>query len=204
MSTVSTRDGCCIMTVVAVDHQHAQPEQGKPGESPGGSDSYRLTDQINDDAAAAGVPDGECVFDPAGNDESSGERADLREGEQGVLAEREELVAWLKEKLANADNRAFTASTQAEIRDEIKDLHAEVRKQTELNARQLEAIDKKLTDVQRGSERMGQKDWVTFTLGVATSLVIVEFVPPLALLPLAVHAIHRLGHLLIIDASASP
>ncbi|MBV9208012.1 MAG: hypothetical protein JO037_22025 [Actinobacteria bacterium] len=68
---------------------------------------------------------------------------------------------------------------------------------TELNHRQQEAIDKLLTEVQRGSERMGRKDWATYAIGAATSLIIMEIVPPLALLPLAVHAARTLGHLFI-------
>lgn len=126
-------------------------------------------------------------------------------GVEGVLpqdglheraAERAELGAWLR-KLVHADDRAFKPSEQAEIRREIQALHAEVRTLTELNRHQQEAIDQLLDDVQRGSERMGRKDWITYAIGAGTSLIIMEIVPPLALLPLAVHAFHALGHLLI-------
>lgn len=119
-----------------------------------------------------------------------------REGLDAGAAERAELVAWLM-KLADADDRDFKPNEQAEIRYEIEALHAEVRILTELNRHQQEAIDKLLAEVQSGSERMGRKDWVTYAIGAATSLVIMEIVPPLALLPLAAHAIHALGHLLI-------
>jgi hypothetical protein len=75
----------------------------------------------------------------------------------------------------------------------------EVGELTKLNLHQQEAIDQLLEEVRRGSERMGRKDWVTYAIGAATSVVIMETVPPLVLLPLAVHAIHALGHLLILD-----
>ena len=113
-------------------------------------------------------------------------------------AERAELVAWLRE-LADADDRAFEVNDRAEIKREIQALHAEVRTLTELSRHQQAAVEKMLENVQRGSERMGRKDWVTYAIGAATSVVIMEMVPPLALLPAAVHAFQALGHLLIND-----
>jgi hypothetical protein len=110
-------------------------------------------------------------------------------------AERAELVELVR-KLADVNNRAFTAAELAEIRRESEALHAEVRTLTELNRDQREAIEKLLAQVQHGSERMGRKDWFTYAIGAATSLVIMEIVPPLALLPPAAHAIHALAHLL--------
>ena len=111
-------------------------------------------------------------------------------------AERTELVAWLK-KLADTHDRDFKPNEQAQIRREIEELYAKVEELKDLNLNQKEAIDKLLAEVQSGSERMSRKDWVTCTIGAATSLVLMEIVPPLALLHLAAHAIHALGHLLI-------
>jgi hypothetical protein len=132
-------------------------------------------------------------------DKGAAEQAELYRPDEGT-AEQAELVAWLT-KLADADDCAFTASEQAEVRDEIKELRVQVGRLTELNRNQQEAIGQLLTEVQHGSERMGRKDWVTYAIGAATSLVIMEIVPPLVLLPLAVHAIHTLGPLFsILDA----
>jgi len=119
-----------------------------------------------------------------------------QDGPDEGAAERAELAAWLS-KLADADDRAFEASELAEIRHEIEALHTEIGTLTELNRHQQEAVDRLLAEVQRGSERMGRKDWVTYAIGAATSLVIMEIVPPLVLLHIGVQAIHALGHLLI-------
>ena len=120
------------------------------------------------------------------------ESADLEEG----ATKRAELATFL-EKLPGADNRDFTPEDRVTIGCEIEALHVEVRELTNLNLRQQEAIDQLLEEVRRGSERMGRKDWVTYAIGAATSVVIMETVPPLVLLPLAAHAIHALGPLLI-------
>lgn len=214
----STGDDCRIMTGVAVDLPYEPPEPEKPGGSPERYDPDPLSDEPTRDyiGLSAGVSDdGRPTLssdDPAdqvfGDLEEEQEvpaesvHDDLDEellppdGQDEGAAERAELVAWLR-KLADADDRAFEASEQAEIRREIDALHAEVRTLTKLNRDQQEAVEKMLAEVQRGSERMGRKDWVTYAIGAATSLVIMEMVPPLALLPLAVHAIHALGHLLI-------
>jgi flagellar motility protein MotE (MotC chaperone) len=114
--------------------------------------------------------------------------------------ERAELVAWLGELADADDNRRFNRSELAEISREINALYAEVRTLTELNRQQQKAVEQLLERVQGGSERMGRKDWVTFAIGTATTLVITGVVPPLALWPLAVHAFHALGHLFILDA----
>jgi hypothetical protein len=113
--------------------------------------------------------------------------------------ERVELVAWL-ENLADVDDRAFRTSERAEIRNEIKKLHAEVEKLTELTHHQREAIDKRLTEVQGCSETMGRKDWLTLAIGAAISLVIMESVPPLILWSLMVKGFAALHHLFTLDA----
>jgi len=118
--------------------------------------------------------------------------------DDGTL-EQAELVAWL-EKLADTDDRAFTPRQQAAIKHEIKELREDVKRLQELNRHQLEAIDKRLTEIQCGSETMGRKDWLTLAIGAAVSLVIMESVPPLMLLPLVVKGFHALGDLLILDA----
>jgi hypothetical protein len=115
-------------------------------------------------------------------------------------AERVELIPWLKKFVGIDDNRAFNSNEQAEIISEIGELRAEVRTLAELSLRQKEALEQSLEELRSGSERMGRKDWVTYGIGLATTLVIMEFIPPLVLLPLAGHFVHALGHLLIPDA----
>jgi hypothetical protein len=117
---------------------------------------------------------------------------------------RTELVAWLKKWISIDDNRTFESSELVEIKREIRELRAEVSFLTELNLEQQEALNQSLEEIQSGSERLGRKDWLTYAIGVGTSLVIAEVVPPLALLPLAVHAFHALSHLLIPATPASP
>jgi len=116
---------------------------------------------------------------------------------------RAELVGWLRKLVGAGDNRTFKLSEQAEIRLEIEALHVELRALTELNRQQQKAVEQLLAEVQGGSERMGRKDWVAYVIGATTSLVLMEIVPPLALLPVAVHAVHVLGHLLIPDANTA-
>ena len=115
-----------------------------------------------------------------------------------------EFAAWLKKWIGIGDNRTFEPNELIEIRREIRALHAEVSFLTELNLEQQEALNQSLEEIQSGSERLGRKDWLTYVIGVGTSLVIAEIVPPLALLPLAVHAFHALGHLLIPANLAPP
>lgn len=114
--------------------------------------------------------------------------------------ERGELVSGLKKLLGIHDNRAFNKDEKADILSEIGKLRAEVRILAELNLRQKEELEKSLEELRSGSERLGRKDWVTYGIGLATTLVIMEFVPPLVLLPFAVKFVHALGHLLIPDA----
>ncbi|MGD0705080.1 MAG: hypothetical protein ABSA02_34980 [Trebonia sp.] len=115
-------------------------------------------------------------------------------------AERAELIPWLKKFVGIDDNRPFNSKEQDEILSEIGELRAEVRTLAELSLRQKEALEQSLEELRSGSERMGRKDWVTYGIGLATTLIIMEFIPPLVLLPLAVHFVHALGHLLIPDA----
>jgi hypothetical protein len=115
-----------------------------------------------------------------------------------------EFAAWLKKWIGIGDNRTFGPNELTEIRREITELHAEVSFLTELNLEQQEALNQSLEEIKSGSERLGRKDWLTYVIGVGTSLVIAEIVPPLVLLPLAVHAFHALGHLLIPATPASP
>jgi hypothetical protein len=110
--------------------------------------------------------------------------------------ERTEFAALLKKWIGIGDNRTFEPNELAEIRREISELRAEVSFLTELNLEQQEVLNQSLEEIQSGSERLGRKDWLTYVIGVGTSLVIAEIVPPLALLPLAVHAFHALSHLL--------
>ena len=114
-------------------------------------------------------------------------------------AEWTELGTWLKKLVGVDDNRDFDGRERDEITREIGELRAEIRALTEQNIKQREALERSLEKLLSGSERMGRKDWFTYGIGLATSLVIAEIVPPLVLLPLAVHFIHALGHLLIPD-----
>jgi hypothetical protein len=109
-----------------------------------------------------------------------------------ALFDRREIAAFLEQL---PDNRPFTSTELAEIKRQNEALQAEVRTLTELNRQQQELIDRLLEEVQRGSERMGRKDWVMYAIGAATSLVIMEVVPPLVLLHLGVQAVHALGRL---------
>lgn len=200
---VLDRDDCRIITGMAIDFSNECPEPGKPG------GSGEVADQIAGRFLDAQVPTGATGDDGGPTIPEEGdvvgqhgvEELEIREDSplDRILSQdgqRAELAAWLS-KLADADDRAFKASERAEIRREIEALHGEVKTLTELNLDQQKAIDSLLTEVQRGSERMGRKDWVTYAIGAATSIVIMEVVPPLALLPLAIHAIHALSHLLI-------
>jgi hypothetical protein len=202
------------MTGVAMDLPNELPGPEKPDGSPEGYDPDLLSDE-----PIAGLPAG--VFDDERPPLRPDDPADRRFGEledQEVHAEpvyddldddlfppdgldnsaveQAELVALLRQ-LTDADDRAFKVNERAQIRCEIQALHSEVRTLTELSRHQQEAVEKMLENVQRGSERMGRKDWVTYTIGAATSVIIMEMVPPLALLPVALHAFHALGHLLI-------
>ena len=207
------------MTGVATDLPYESPGPEKPDESPEGYDLGPLSDEPTADPIVR-LPPGVSGHDTTtalSSDDPADQRLGEQEHEQEVraesvhddldeelfqdgpdesAAERAKLVAWLG-KLAEADDRAFDASEQAEIAREAETLRAQVERLTELNREQQETIAKLLAEVQRGSKRMGRKDWATWAIGAATSLVIMELVPPLALLPLAAHAIHALGHLFI-------
>jgi hypothetical protein len=115
-----------------------------------------------------------------------------------------ELVVWLKKCVGIDDNHEFQPSERAEIMHEIKKLHVEVRKLTELNLEQQKALDQSLEELQSGSERMRKKDWLIYAIGLGTSLIIAEIVPPLVVLPFAVHAFHALGRIFIPNTPASP
>lgn len=225
---VLDRGDCRIMTGVANEFRYEGSEPEKPGGSPEGSDCALPYDEATADVdipLPRGVSGGDHRERLRGEDDDV-EFGGLSESEEDVrdvspiesvpdddlfgevpppdgldegAADRAELRAWLT-KFFDADDRAFEPSELADIRREIEALHAKVGTMMELNRQQKEAIQQLLAEVQSGSERMGRKDWVTYGIGVATSLVIMEIVPPLVLLPLAVHAIHALGHLLILDA----
>lgn len=133
-----------------------------------------------------------------------GEKIAPHDGPHEGGDERTEFVIWLKKWVGIDDNRKFEPNELTEIKREIRELHAEVSFLTELNLEQQEALNQSLEEIQSGSKRLGRKDWLTYVIGVGTSLVIAEIVPPLVLLPLAVHAFHALGHLLVPATSASP
>jgi hypothetical protein len=105
-------------------------------------------------------------------------------------------AAWLAKALAALDRRAFTSSELEQIKQGIEALQDDVRNLTELSRRQQEKVSEKFEEVQRGSERLGRKDWVEYAIGAATTLLITEAVPPLVLVHLGVKAIHALGHVL--------
>jgi hypothetical protein len=150
--------------------------------------------------ASASSPRKPLIRSEAGGSEKIAPHDGPHEGGDGWT----EFVAWLKKCVGIDDNRTFELNELTDIKREIRELHAEVSFLTELNLGQQKALNESLEEIQRGSEGLGRKDWLTYAIGVGTSLVIAEIVPPLVLLPLAVHAFHALGHLLIPATPASP
>lgn len=208
------------MMGVPIDSPYEHPGQDKPDGSPEGcelgSSSEEPTSAELDVKLPVGIIDDGLSFtseDPRDQDfgkdtadrnrDGLSEKSSPQDSPDGGATERAQLVEFLKE-LDDADNRAFTADELAAISRKIQALRVEIRKETGLDRHQQEALEQWLAGVQRGSERIGSKDWIMYALGTATSLIIMETVPPLALLHLAAHAIHALGHLFIHEAEASP
>lgn len=156
--------------------------------------------RLSEPEASVSSPRKPLIRSEAGGGEKIAPHDGPHEGGDGWT----EFVAWLKKWVGIDDNRTFESNELAEIKREIRELHAEVSFLTELNLEQQEALNQSLEEIKSGSERLGRKDWLTYAIGVGTSLIIAEIVPPLVLLPLAVHAFHALGHLFIPATPASP
>jgi hypothetical protein len=93
------------------------------------------------------------------------------------------------------DNTPFTEDEQRQIAAQLQKVRKQIGEQFELTGEQLEQINEKLDEATEASTRMGRKDWLIYTLGTITALIITATVAA----PVGEHIfnliIHALGHL---------
>lgn len=80
----------------------------------------------------------------------------------------------------------------------------EIVNQLRLSAEKLTAIDKRLEEAEKASERLGCKDWKSLFCGIALGLIVNDAIPPEVAQHLFMGVVHGIAHLFGIGIPAEP
>jgi hypothetical protein len=94
-----------------------------------------------------------------------------------------------------ASNALFTSSERAEIARSLDDIRQLVRERFELTSEQLAAIDERLNEAEKASNRLGSKDWVMAFYGGMMSTFMTDAVPPAVIQTVLTTLVHGVAHI---------
>lgn len=94
-----------------------------------------------------------------------------------------------------ASNTPFTPDEQAEISNRLDAVKQLVRKQFELTAEQLSAVDQRLDDAEEASKRLGRKDWLMAFYGAVMSTFMTDEISPHVIQTVLSTVVHGIGHI---------
>jgi hypothetical protein len=80
----------------------------------------------------------------------------------------------------------------------------EIVNQLRLSAEKLMAIDKRLEEAEKASERLGRKDWKSLFYGIVLGLIVNDVISPEVAQHLFMGVVHIIAHLLGFGISAEP
>ena len=69
-------------------------------------------------------------------------------------------------------NSAFTPIEIGQISDSLNQIRHEMALRNDVIAEQLDLINRKLDDIESAAHRMGKKDWMVYTAGTLTSMLV--------------------------------
>jgi hypothetical protein len=94
---------------------------------------------------------------------------------------------------APQENSRFTDDEREQITAELYAIRTELRNQGNLTAEQLAIMNAKLDEADQASKRLSRKDWVTYFLGLMTTVVVAGTVPPESANHVMVAVLHGLA-----------
>lgn len=92
-------------------------------------------------------------------------------------------------------NAPFTQDEQEQIEARVQEIKKQLEQQFELSSEQMTLIDEKLEEAVEASTRMGRKDWLIYSLGTITALIITATVTAGVGEHIFAMVIHGLAHL---------
>lgn len=93
------------------------------------------------------------------------------------------------------ENTPFTPAERAEIIQQLRAIRDSVRKNYELSAEQLAAINKRLKETEEASKRLGRKDWKSMFYGIVFGLMVNDAIPPDVAQHIFTGVAHGIAHL---------
>ena len=70
----------------------------------------------------------------------------------------------------DVNNKSFSSSELERVVESISQLKSNLARSSAFQREQLDLIDRKLSDIEAASQRLGRKDWITYVVGALTSL----------------------------------
>jgi hypothetical protein len=107
----------------------------------------------------------------------------------------DDLARDLKAFLKTAKDTPFTGDELDEVRAALRDAQEQIADLKSLNSEQLAMIRNLSGQLDRSSEHLGRKDWITLAIGAGTALVIAGVVPSLSMLHIGAKFFHEIYHL---------
>ena len=96
-----------------------------------------------------------------------------------------------------SENTPFTPAEQKQISNQLREIKASLKDNSELRAEQLSQIEERLDEAEEASHRLGRKDWVLLFTGTVFTLIITGTVTPDVAQHILMAVFHGLGHLFI-------
>ena len=104
----------------------------------------------------------------------------------------------------NFENAPFTATEQAQISVQIKEIKTYIRSAYELTSEQISRIEAKLDHAEVESKRIGRKDWIVMFGGTLSSFMLTDLVPQHVVQHIVLMTVHGIGHLFGVGGSPLP
>ena len=82
-----------------------------------------------------------------------------------------------------------------EIANQLDGIKHQVREGFQLTFEQLSAVNERLDEAKRASERLGRKDWLLMFYGAIVSTAVTDAVPPGAVQTVLTMVIHGIAHI---------
>jgi hypothetical protein len=93
------------------------------------------------------------------------------------------------------ENTPFTASEQADVSEQIKQVRDYIRATFELTSEQISRVEETLNHAEEASRHMGRKDWLLLFNGAVFSLILTDLITPQAAQHILMLTVNGLGHL---------
>ena len=96
-----------------------------------------------------------------------------------------------------SENTPFTPDEQAEISNQLSEIKASLKENSELTAEQVSRIEDRLDEAEEASRRIGRKDWLLLFSGTIFTLIVTDCLTPEIAQHILMVTLHGLSHLFL-------